>query len=230
MNALLLSAGYGSRISNFVKTKPKCLIKIHKKTILDYWLNILNNKLIDKIIINTHFQSNKIIDFIKCHQLEKKIIISHEKKILGSVGTLLNNKNLLMKYGNFFVAHSDNITSFNFKNFYDFHHKQKKIHTAMTFEAKSSQDCGIFKIKNDRLKYFQKKKNIYGNIANAAVFIFNKKIFKIISNEKKKIYDISSDMIPKIIDHLNLYHNTNYFRDIGTKKNLLHARKFFKDN
>ena len=80
MNALLLSAGYGSRISNFVKNKPKCLIKIHKKTILDYWLNILNNKLIDKIIINTHFQSNKIIDFIKCHQLEKKIIISHEKK------------------------------------------------------------------------------------------------------------------------------------------------------
>ena len=40
MNALLLSSGFGTRLSSFIKNKPKCLVKVNKKTILDYWLNI----------------------------------------------------------------------------------------------------------------------------------------------------------------------------------------------
>ena len=72
MNALLLSAGFGRRLSDYVKNKPKCLVKINKKTLLDYWLEILNNKKIDKIIINTHYKHKKIHDFVNNHKLKKK--------------------------------------------------------------------------------------------------------------------------------------------------------------
>tara|TARA_B100001057_G_C22796644_1_gene929887 strand:- start:52 stop:747 length:696 start_codon:yes stop_codon:yes gene_type:complete len=230
MNALLLSSGFGTRLSSFVKNKPKCLVKVNKKTILDYWLNILDTKHIDKIVINTHYKHNKIFEFVNKHKLRNKIIISHEEKILGSIGAILNNRKILSKYSNFFVAHSDNLTSFNFLNFYKYHLKQKKLNTVMTFDTKNFKDSGIFEFKNKKLKYYQKSQTPVKGPANAAIYIFNKKILKNIFANRKKIYDISSDLIPIILYQLNFYHNNDFMIDIGNKSNLLKARRLFKND
>ena len=151
MNALLLSSGFGTRLSSFVKNKPKCLVKVNKRTILDYWLDILDTKHIEKIIINTHYKHHKILEFVKKHKLRNKIVISYEEKILGSIGAILNNKKILSKYNNFFVAHSDNLTSFNLSNFYKFHLQQKKLNTVMTFNTNNFKDSGIFEFKNKKI-------------------------------------------------------------------------------
>lgn len=226
MNALLLSAGFGRRLSDYVKNKPKCLVKINKKTLLDYWLEILNNKKIDKIIINTHYKHKKIYDFVNNHKLKKKIILSHENKILGSIGTILENKEILNRYNDFFVAHSDNFTSFDLNQFLNFHYKKKNKHTVMTFDTKNFKSSGIFHFENNKIKYYQKSNTYVRGPANASIFIFNKSILKLIY-KKKKIKDISEDLIPLITKSLNFYHNTNIMLDIGTKKNLIKARNYF---
>mgnify|MGYP003904169787 CR=1 FL=1 len=50
------------------------MVKVNKKTILDYWLKILDTKYIDKIVINTHYKHNKIFEFVNKHKLRNKII------------------------------------------------------------------------------------------------------------------------------------------------------------
>ena len=50
--------------------------------------------------------------------------------------------------------------------------------------------------------------------ANAAIYIFNKKILKNVFKNRKKIYDISSDLIPLILDQINFYHNNDFMIDI----------------
>ena len=72
MKALLLSAGYGTRLYPYTKNNPKCLLKINNKPLLDYWINALFFSGIEEIIINTHYLSKKIDDFVASSKFHKK--------------------------------------------------------------------------------------------------------------------------------------------------------------
>jgi L-glutamine-phosphate cytidylyltransferase len=51
MKVIILAAGVGSRLKHLTKNKPKCLVELNNKPILDYQLNILRKQKIDNIII-----------------------------------------------------------------------------------------------------------------------------------------------------------------------------------
>ena len=64
MKALLLSAGFGTRLKPYTKNLPKCLMKINDKPLLDYWIHALFSSGIKEILINTHYLSKKVEKFI----------------------------------------------------------------------------------------------------------------------------------------------------------------------
>ena len=55
IKALLLSAGFGTRLRPLTLNTPKCLVKINGKTILQYWLTKLEDIGVESILINTHY-------------------------------------------------------------------------------------------------------------------------------------------------------------------------------
>lgn len=59
LNAIILAAGYGSRIAELT-TKPKCLLKIQNKTLLEHNINYLINIGITNIYISVGYQKNLI--------------------------------------------------------------------------------------------------------------------------------------------------------------------------
>ena len=65
MEALILAAGFGSRLSKPLNKKPKSLLKIEKKTILFYLINQIIKTKIDKINIVVGFRKKLIIDYLK---------------------------------------------------------------------------------------------------------------------------------------------------------------------
>ena len=54
MNAILLSAGFGSRLMPITKNIPKCMVKIGNEYLIDIWIEKLFKANIKKILINTH--------------------------------------------------------------------------------------------------------------------------------------------------------------------------------
>ena len=60
MQLIILASGKGSRLKNKTAKKPKCLVEVNKKPIIDYMSNLINSY---KTIIVTGFKS---------HLLEKK--------------------------------------------------------------------------------------------------------------------------------------------------------------
>ena len=58
--ALLLSAGFGTRLRPITNEIPKCLVEINKKPILHMWLDKLQNIEINSVLINTHYLANKV--------------------------------------------------------------------------------------------------------------------------------------------------------------------------
>ena len=58
MKALLLAAGFGTRLKPLTNFIPKCLVRIKNKPLLDIWVENLINIGINSIRINTHYLSN----------------------------------------------------------------------------------------------------------------------------------------------------------------------------
>ena len=89
--AIILSAGYGKRLNPVTLTKPKPLLEINKKTLLENTIYFLEKFGIEEITINTHYLSDQIIAFINSKKFNSKIIIIKEsKKILNTGGGILN--------------------------------------------------------------------------------------------------------------------------------------------
>ena len=92
MKALLLCAGYGTRLYPITKNKPKCLVEIDGKPVLDFWLKKLIEMNIKDVLINTHFLAEKVEKYVRKVNYPLNINLVYEKKLLGTAGTLKANK------------------------------------------------------------------------------------------------------------------------------------------
>ena len=107
--AIILSAGYGKRLNPMTLSKPKSLLEINKKTLLENTIHILENFGIKEIVINTHYLSDQINRFIDNKKFSSKIFLMEEhEKILDTGGGVLN---AAKKFNNdpFFVLNPDTI-------------------------------------------------------------------------------------------------------------------------
>ena len=92
ISALLLAAGYGTRLRPLTIDNPKCLIYVNDKPILEEWIIKLEEINAQKVLVNTHYFSEQIEDFLTNYQSDSmKITTSYEKKLLGTAGTLMDN-------------------------------------------------------------------------------------------------------------------------------------------
>tara|TARA_B110000027_G_scaffold43449_1_gene47798 strand:+ start:1143 stop:1877 length:735 start_codon:yes stop_codon:yes gene_type:complete len=64
MEALILAAGFGSRLLKPLNSKPKSLLKISKKTILYYLVDKIQKNKINKLHIVVGFKKKMIIDYL----------------------------------------------------------------------------------------------------------------------------------------------------------------------
>ena len=62
MKVIILAAGQGSRLGPLTKTKPKCLMELNGKSILEYQLELFNRKKISDVIIITGYKQEKITE------------------------------------------------------------------------------------------------------------------------------------------------------------------------
>ena len=116
MRALLLAAGLGTRLQPLTNYLPKCLVPVHGRPLLDYWLENLLNHGIEQILINTHYMAPMVRQYLNQSTWLPYIKIVHEEILLGTGGTILKNRDFFKKE-TFLVAHADNLTIFDMQDF-----------------------------------------------------------------------------------------------------------------
>ena len=84
--AMILAAGKGTRMQPLTLKNPKPLIKIGKYSLLEKGINLLIDHGIEEIVINVHYLSHQIEDFILSKNYKIKIIISNEIEALLDTG------------------------------------------------------------------------------------------------------------------------------------------------
>lgn len=106
MRSLILCAGKGSRFNTQNNSKPKCLIEINKKKIIDMQIFSLQKNHINDIAIVTGFKSQLLNhDLITKSYNNKDWENTNMVYSLFSASEWLNNSDCLISYGDIFYSH-----------------------------------------------------------------------------------------------------------------------------
>ncbi|MDD4530822.1 MAG: sugar phosphate nucleotidyltransferase, partial [Candidatus Gracilibacteria bacterium] len=91
MKAIILVAGEGSRLRPLTETKPKPLIKIFGKTIIEYNLENLKD-FVDEFIIVVKYEKEKIIEKFGYEYAGIKVTYHEQGDIKGTGGAIKGMK------------------------------------------------------------------------------------------------------------------------------------------
>lgn len=170
MQVIILAAGESTRTYPLTKTRPKPLLKVVNKTIIEHNLSQLE-ELTDEVIVITGYQQ----EMIKSHLGEKfgriKLSFIEQKERNGSGGALLCVKNKLRD--RFLVLNGDDLYSER-----DFKKLVKFKYALLAKEVDDPGRFGVLKVKGGKLLDFEEKpKKPKSNLVNSGAYIFDKKIF-----------------------------------------------------
>ena len=231
MRALLLAAGFGTRLRPLTDTVPKCLVPIHGKPLLEIWFDLLFAKgLIESAVVNTHYLPDAVRDHVASSRWRNRVVLAHEEELLGTGGTMLVNRGIL-DGGAFLLAHADNLTNFDLDAFLAFH-AVRPPHAAMSmlaFRTDTPQSCGILELDAEGVvtAFHEKVANPPGNLANAAVYVIEPKVMAFAASLGKSVVDLQTEVIPHFMGRIAAQETSAYFRDIGTLASLETANREF---
>lgn len=87
MKALIFAAGLGTRLQEYTKNKPKALVEVNGKPMLQMMIEKLIAFGINDIYINIHHFGEQIIQFLEEHDyFDCNIKISDERELLLNTG------------------------------------------------------------------------------------------------------------------------------------------------
>ena len=140
MKAMLFAAGLGTRLQPLTDDKPKALVSIGGKTLLERSINYLKNNNISEMVINVHHFSQQIKDFIESHDFGIPVHISDEtEQLLDTGGGLLKARELLMSDSPILLTNVDILTNIDIQKFLQFHVQSGALATLATRNRPTSR-------------------------------------------------------------------------------------------
>lgn len=123
MKALILCAGYGTRLRPITNSLPKCLVNVAGKPVLQYLVEYLNSYGIVEIFANLHFRPLKIM-----RRFGTRLVYSFEPELLGAEKTVEGLRKWLGD--NFVVMNGDTLTNMNLYRMSELHFRARVSVTA----------------------------------------------------------------------------------------------------
>ena len=231
MRALLLAGGIGSRLRPLTNTVPKCLVRVHDRPLLDYWLDLVFEGGIERVLLNTHWLADQVRAHVALSPWRSRIDLVHEDQLLGTGGTILANRDWFGDHA-FLVAHADNLTNFDVAGFISAHRDRPEgcIMTMLAFRTDDPCSCGILELDSENrvTAFHEKVKDPPGNLANGAVYIFEPNVIEEIASLGRNTVDLSTEILPDCLGRILSVETDRYHRDIGTSESLRRAHSEFK--
>ena len=107
-NVIILAAGFGSRLKSITMHKPKCMIRVCGKPILEYQLDAYQEADVDQITIVTGYKSEVIENFVKKKKFNNvNIIINNDFDKTNNMYSLWMCKEILLNSERTFISNAD---------------------------------------------------------------------------------------------------------------------------
>jgi NDP-sugar pyrophosphorylase family protein len=144
MKAMVLAAGLGTRLKPLTDDRPKALVEIAGRTLLQITLLRLRDYGINDVIVNVHHFADMIIEYLRANDnFGMRIAISREDDVLLDTGGGLNKAAwFFLQAGNdepFLLHNVDVISAIDFSRMVEFHVKNRALTTLAVKNRETSR-------------------------------------------------------------------------------------------
>lgn len=141
MKAMILAAGLGTRLKPYTDNKPKALVEINGRPLLDLVLETVIQAGFNEIIVNVHHFADQVVDHLKANTYGEAILhISDESDLLLDTGGALMKAKWFLDGNEPFLVHNvDIISSLNLKEFLKAHLHKNPLATLAVSDRKTSR-------------------------------------------------------------------------------------------
>jgi len=109
--AMVLAAGIGKRMRPLTATRPKPLVEVAGKPLLDHVFDRLRAAGIGKVVVNVHYLADALEAHVRRRASDLDIVISDERAELLETGGGLAKAAALIDEDPFFAINADNLSS-----------------------------------------------------------------------------------------------------------------------
>jgi MurNAc alpha-1-phosphate uridylyltransferase len=108
-SAMIMAAGLGTRMRPLTEHKPKPLVEVAGKTLLDHVLDKARDAGISNVVVNVHYLPEQVEAHLAKHAADLEVTISDERELLMETGGGLVKAQGLIAAEPFYCLNSDAI-------------------------------------------------------------------------------------------------------------------------
>lgn len=236
MKAMIFAAGYGTRLKPYTDDKPKALVPVKGKPLLQWQIEHLKNYGFSEFVINVHHFADQVVEFLKKNDnFGCRVFISDESaELLDTGGGLIHAAQYLQGSDPFLIHNVDIVSQIDFNEMLAHHQKKQPLATVAVSNRKTSRYlwfdenmnlCGWENMNTGEQIALGKQYVSVKKLAYSGIQIVSPEIFKIY--QQKGIFSIINMMLElastqKITAFM---HSASEFMDVGKAEHMQEAER-----
>ncbi len=227
MQAIILAGGMGSRLMPLTQDKPKPMIPVLNKPLMEYSVELLKDSGINNVGVTVMYLPQYIKNYFgdgKKYDLNLKYF--EEKTPMGTAGSVKLCENFIED--TFVVISGDALTNINIQKIYKYHKTMHSDVTIVLSKQANPLEYGVVLTETDgKIVSFVEKpqwENVVSNTVNTGIYFIEKHVLdKIPPNTP---FDFSKDLFPQLMKEnykLYGYITEDYWCDLGNAEAYLKA-------
>jgi NDP-sugar pyrophosphorylase family protein len=243
MRAMILAAGPATRLRPLTDERPKALVEIAGRTLLEITLSCLRAFGIREVIINVHHFADMILDYLKTnHNFGMRIEVSREEVLLDTGGGLKKAAYFFLEDPNrleepFILHNVDVLSMIDLHRMVQFHTERQALATLAVQDRETFryllfdehlQLCGR-QYGRDRDPEFVRASPQVQALAFSGIHVISPRLFALMIEEG--VFSIIATYLrlaPQGEKILAFRADEYYWRDLGRPENLLQAAQDLK--
>jgi NDP-sugar pyrophosphorylase family protein len=240
MKAMILAAGLGTRLRAMTATRPKALVQIGDRTLLELTLLRLREFGIRDVIINVHHFADMIVDFLKAHDnFGMRLEISREDLLLDTGGGLKKAGWFFANDTEPFILHNvDVISTIDFARMLEVHREKDALATLATQHRESSRYlifdesgglCGWRRVREQKLDMVRSSERT-DEVAFSGIHIIAPRLIGMIHDSGTFSIIPTYLRLAGLGEKIIAFNADGYkWRDLGTPEHVAEARREFEE-
>ena len=240
MKAMVLAAGLGTRLRPFTDDRPKALVEVAGRTLLEITLTRLRTFDIREVIINVHHFADMVLDYLKANDnFGMRIEVSREDVLLDTGGGLKKAGHFFLEdsrsSGEPFLLHNvDVISTIDLRRMAKFHTDNQALATLAVQDRKTSryllfdpqcQLCGRRSGRDGETELVRSSSQTEA-LAFGGIHVISPRLISLMAEEG--IFSIITSYL-RLAGHdekiLGFRSDEYYWRDLGRADDLLQAAR-----
>jgi mannose-1-phosphate guanylyltransferase len=247
MKAMILAAGLGTRLRPLTDDRPKALVEVAGRTLLEITLSRLRTFGVREVIVNVHHFPEMVVDYLKTNEnFGMRIEVSREDALLDTGGGLKKAAYFFLEDSSrldepFILHNVDVLSTIDLGKMVQFHIEHQSLATLAVQERETSryllfdqqlQLCGRLSGHDQQAEFVRSSEQLLTQaLAFSGIHVISPRIFAMMTEEGTfSIISSYLQLSAKKETILAFRADEYYWRDLGRPQNVAQAEQDLKNN